>query len=465
MKPNLAKALACAAAFTAALGGAGLAPAASAAVPADEAAQLGGDKLTCIGAERAGNADGSIPAYSGKWLGAPPGIDPKKTPGHDPDAYPDEKPLFTITAQNLTQYADKLSDGEKALFKRYPSTFRMPVYPSHRDFRYADWVCDALKKNAATATVIHDGIGVSAVTGAVPFPIPKTGSELQWNLQLPTRAWTEVATYDQGAVYANGNIAWGRVSYKILAPVNDPSKRGSTTEVLSSYFNVMTLLPERDKGSINVGWTPNDYDHNYIHTWGYNPGTRRVREAPEFGYDLPQGAGGFRTVDDDRLLNGSPERYDWKIVGKRELYIPYDAWRLNDPKVKYAELLKQPGSINPDYMRYELHRVWVLQGDLKPGYRHLYKKRVIYMDEDTYHGVMADTYDGRGQLWRVGMVNYFYAYGMQAFHAGVSVYHDLVDGAYVADRLINEQPDGARLNEGGLTPNDFTPDAARRGGH
>jgi len=441
------------------------APSAPAAVSAEEAAQLGGDKLTCTGAERAGNADGSIPAYSGKWLGAPAGVDPKKTPGHDPDAYPDEKPLFTITAQNMAQYAERLSDGEKALFKRYPDTFRMPVYPSHRDFRYADWVCDVLKKNATTAQVIHDGVGVAATTGAVPFPIPKTGSELQWNLQLPTRAWTEVATYDQGAVYANGNIAWGRVSYKILAPVNDPKQRGSTTEVLGSYFNVMTLLPERDKGSINVGWTPNDYDHNYIHTWGYNPGTRRVREAPEFGYDLPQGAGGFRTVDDDRLLNGSPERYDWKIAGKRELYIPYDAWRLNDPKVKYADLLKTRGSINPDYMRYELHRVWVLQGDLKPGYRHLYKKRVIYMDEDTFHGVMADTYDGRGQLWRVGMVNYFYAYAMQAFHAGVSVYHDLSEGAYVADRLINEQPDGVRLNEGGLTPNDFTPDAARRGGH
>jgi len=340
----------------------------------------------------------------------------------------------------------------------------MPVYTSHRDFRYADWVCDTVKKNAATATLLHDGIGVSAVTGAVPFPIPKNGSELQWNLQLPTRAWTEVATYDQGAVYANGNIAWGRVFYQILAPVNDPNKRGSTTDTLGSYFNVATLLPERDKGSITVGWTPNDYDHNYIHTWGYNPGTRRVRESPEFGYDLPQGAGGFRTVDDDRLLNGSPERYDWKIAGKKELYIPYDGYRLNDPKVKYDDLLKQ-GSINPDYMRYELHRVWVLQGDLKPGYRHLYKKRVIYMDEDTWHGVMADTYDNRLQLWRVGMINYFYAYEMQAFHAGVAVYHDLVDGAYVADRLINAQPDGVKLNQGGLTPGDFTPDAARRGGH
>lgn len=455
--------LTCIAALTAASGLLAAQPA-LAAVSAEEAAQLGGDKLTCTGAERAGNADGSIPAYSGKWLGAPPGLDVKNAHGHDPDAYPDEKPLFTIGAQNMAQYADRLTDGEKAMLKAYPDSFRMPVYPSHRDFRYADWACDTIKKNATTATLVHDGLGVSAVTGAVPFPIPKSGLELQWNLQLPTRAWTEVAIYDQGAVYNNGNIAWGRVDYNILAPVNNPGKRGSTTDTLGSYFDVITLLPERDKGSVDIGWTPNDYYNNYIHTWGYNPGTRRVREAPEFGYDLPQGAGGFRTVDDDRLLNGSPERYDWKIVGKREIYIPWNAWRLNDPKVTYKQLLSK-GSINPDYMRYELHRVWVLQGDLKPGYRHLYKKRVIYMDEDSWHGVMADTYDNRGQLWRVGMVNYFYAYEMQAYHAGVAVYHDLDAGAYIADRLVNEQPDGEKLNQGGLAPADFSPDAARRGGH
>src|ERR1700756_5157346 len=163
---------------------------AGAAVPATEAAQLGGDKLTCPGAERAGKADGSIPAYSGKWLGAPAGLDVGKARGHDPDAYPDEKPLFTITAQNMAQYAERLSDGEKALFKRYPDSFRMPVYPSHRDFRYADWACEVAKKNAASASLIHDGLGVSATSGAVPFPIPKNGLELQWNLQLPTRAWT-----------------------------------------------------------------------------------------------------------------------------------------------------------------------------------------------------------------------------------------------------------------------------------
>ncbi|MGV2481292.1 UNVERIFIED_CONTAM: DUF1329 domain-containing protein, partial [Salmonella enterica subsp. enterica serovar Weltevreden] len=87
--------------------------------------QLGGDKLTCMGAERAGNADGSIPEFSGKWLGAAPGG--KTGNGYDPGPDAAEKPLFTITAQNMAQYADKLTEGQKALLKRYPQSFRMPV--------------------------------------------------------------------------------------------------------------------------------------------------------------------------------------------------------------------------------------------------------------------------------------------------------------------------------------------------
>ncbi|MFD2272781.1 DUF1329 domain-containing protein [Undibacterium arcticum] len=104
----------------------------------------------------------------------------------------------------------------------------------------------------------------------------------------------------------------------------------------------------------------------------------------------------------------------------------------------YADILKT-GHVNPDYMRYELHRVWVLEGTLKDGYRHQYAKRVMYLDEDTWHAVMSDNYDARGQLWRMAMVNYIYAYEMQAFQARVSVYHDLTSGAYMADRLNNER--------------------------
>ncbi|HKY92310.1 MAG TPA: DUF1329 domain-containing protein [Nevskiaceae bacterium] len=439
-----------------------VAPVSLAKVAPQEAEKLGSPHLTCMGAERAGNADGSIPAFNGIWVGdqAWPGA---KLQGYDPGPYASEKPLFTITAENAETYASKLTAGQKALFKRYPKSFRMPVYPSHRDFAYAQWVCDVVKKNAAESEIVNGGLGFTGTTGGVPFPLPKDGLEAQWNTQNAHRAWTEQSVQDQAVVYPDGRKAWGKVNYRILSVANDPNKRGSNQDLVNAYFNVETLLPERERGTVIIGWSPNDTT-NDRQAYLYNPGVRRVRQAPEYGFDTPQGAGGFRTVDDDRLFNGSPERYDWKLVGKKEIYVPYDAFGINDPAIRYDQLLT-PNTINPDYMRYELHRVWVIAAQVKPGMRHVYKRREIYVDEDTWHPLWADNYDHRDQLWRVSLVNYFYAPGMAAYQAGVSVYHDLTADAYFADRLVNQSKQWWRLNVGDLTPEMFAPEAAKRQGH
>lgn len=434
---------------------------AAAKVSAEEAARLDSDQLTCMGAERAGNADGTIPAYTGKWVDQWPGL--KNRNGYDPGPYAHEKPLFVITPQNLQDHAERLTAGQKAMLQRYPRSFRMPVYASHRDFSYSAWVCDVVKKNAVTAELVNDGLGFTGTTGGITFPFPQNGLEAQWNIQNPHRAWTEQAILDQAVVYRDGGIAWGRVAYRILSVFNDPRRRGSNQDLVNAYFDVETLLPEREKGTVIIGWTPNDTSKARM-AYIYNPGIRRVRLAPEFGFDTPQGAGGFRTVDDDRLFNGSPVRYDWKIVGKKEIYVPYNAFRVNDPALSYAKLLT-PNTLNPEYMRYELHRVWVLEATVKKGYRHVYKRRVIYVDEDTWHPIWADTYDGRDQLWRVSLVNYFWSPAMQAYHAGVSIYHDLTADAYFADRLVNESKVWWKLNTGELRPEMFAPEVAKRRGH
>jgi hypothetical protein len=173
----------------------------------------------------------------------------------------------------------------------------------------------------------------------------------------------------------------------------------------------------------------------------------------------------LRTVDDDCLFNGSPERYDWKLVGKKELLVPYHAFRVNDPSLKYKDLLT-PDTFNPDVMRYELHRVWVIEATLKKGLRHIYGRRMIYVDEDTWHAVWADNYDMRGQLWRASYVNYRYAPDAQAWHRGVSIYHDLQSGAYEAGYLVNESgKDWWRLNRTDMNQMMFSPEAATRKGH
>ncbi len=436
--------------------------AASAKGTAEEIARLGKD-LTCVGAERAGNKDGTLSEFTGKWQGVPPQVNFKGTGHHPVDPYPDEKPLFTITAANMAQYADRLSEGEKAMFQKYPATFRMPVYPSHRDFRFPDSVCISTKENAANAVVVDDGEGIEGITGGIYFPFPKTGLELLWNSIIPYRAWTEKLVADYALVLANGSISWGRVRSRNIGVGSEPGLRRKTGGPSSYYWNE-TLLPERDRGEINTGMEFFNFKTNPRQSWRYDPGTRRVRQSPGYGYDMPfPGTGGSVTVDEVRGFNGSPERYEWRIAGKKEIYVPYNTYRTHSAAIKYKDLLT-PHHANPDFMRYELHRVWIVEGKLKEGYRHIYGKRVLYIDEDTMFPILADNYDIRGSLWRTSMINYFYAYEMQTLESGIAFYHDLDGGTYAGFNLINEQPQGYILNDGSISAKDFGPEAARRAG-
>lgn len=441
-----------------------LAGSALAKVPAAEADKLG-KSLTCIGAEKAGTASG-VPEFTGKWLGTPPGIQYTLHAGQHPvDPYASEKPLFTITADNLSQYAERLTDGQKAMFAKYPKTYRMPVYPGHRDFRYPDRVCEVAKKNALEAEMNPNGLGMKSFKGAIAFPFPKNGNEALFNSLLPFRAYNEHTVRDLANVLSNGTVSWGRADNKSLDLTNDPASSGKVMEGTMALTLNVVQMPEREKGGVNVSNEPVDFGKGKRLAWSYDPGTRRVRQVPEFGFDQPMpSTGGKMTTDSDRFFNGSPERYNWKLLGKREIYIPANAYKIHASTVKYADLIK-PGHANPDFMRYELRRVWVIEGTLKEGYRHVYGKRVLFADEDTFHAVISDYYDVRGQLWQHAQANYYNSPDTQAWHSGTSFYYDLNSGGYVAYNLFQERPLGPVLNKGNLKPEMFTPEAARTAGN
>jgi hypothetical protein len=429
----------------------------------EDIAKLNGP-LTPMGAERAGNADGTIPAWTGKWYGAPPGVDYKAGQRY-PDPYANEKPLFTITAQNLQQYADKLTDGEKALFKKYPDTFKMVVYPSHRDFRYSEDVYRDIRTFGADTTMTPDQNGLKDFPPVAPFPVPKAGVEAMWNLRFASLLECESATYDQAVVYPDGNIAWGKVAYDIYGPRGADPFPSKDPLINKTFARVQTELPLSDRGTIITSYDMwNQEGSDTRRAWEYNPGTRRVRQMPEYGFDQPIGPGGFRTVDDDRLFNGSGERYDWKIVGKREVYIPYDNYKLMDPSIKYTDLLTK-GHENMQYERFELHRVWVLQATLKSGFRHEYAKRVLYLDEDTWNAVAADNYDARGTLWRTNLAPTLYAYDAKSFYSTAVFYHDLISGAYYADRMVNQEAMPVLTPTSKMSEAYFSPDAIRGAGY
>lgn len=424
--------------------------------------ELDGPALTCIGAERAGSAAGVAP-YSGKWLGEWEGL--KNPGGYDPGPYAGEKPLFTVTAANMAEHAERLTEGQKALLRQYPEHYRIPVYSSHRDFRLPDWACATIRHNVENARIVHDGLGVTGQSGAIPFPFAANGLEAIWNVLRPTTVWNETAVVDIADVFATGAVTWGKMSYQTLSLASDPARRALNQDPVGAYFLTETLLPQRDRGNIDVGFQPNDFADGSTHVWAYSPGTRRLRQAPDIAFDYPTPPSGLRTVDDDHGFNGSPERYDWKLLGKREIYIPYHNFRVNDPAVPYKDLLT-PNTLNPDFLRYELHRVWVIEGLLKSGFRHVYGRRVIYADEDTWMAPLADNYDMRGELFRVALIAFRYAPDARAFHRGVSVYHDLTARAYEAGYLVNEAGDGWwRLNRNDLRPQMFSPQAAVRRGH
>ena len=442
-----------------------VAGAAQAKVSAAEAAKLG-TTLTCTGAEKAGNADGSIPAFSGKWLGAPDGVSYKNNVGqHIADPYASEQPKFVITAANMAQYAAFLTDGQEKMFKKYPNTFKIPVYPTHRDFRLDDSHCDATKKAAVSTELSANGLDATGgIYGSIPFPIPKNGMEVLYNAMTARRSHTATVDRDTAVVSPNGNKFWSQSKFTSWTPANNPANFGkpvdkSANEGMAAFVLAQMLKPAQSKGLKILVKEPISYTSKRL-TWLYEPGTRRVRQLPEFGFDQPMaGVNGRMTIDSDRLYNGSPERYNWKIVGKKEIFVPMNTYKLNN-KLKYSDLLR-PGHANPDYMRYELRRVWVVEADLKSGYRHLYAKRVHYADEDNWHALIADYYDGRGKLWRNAIANYYYAYDMKAWEVGASFYHELSSGTYIAYNLFQEMPRAPILNKGDLKATQFSPEGLR----
>ncbi|MEZ5571008.1 MAG: DUF1329 domain-containing protein [Halioglobus sp.] len=409
---------------------------------AEDVARLGKD-LNPIGGIKAGSADGLLPEWTGAVVGLPKGVnwDGPGTPY--PDPWPDEKPLFTITKDNMEQYRSRLSPGQIAMFETYPDTFRMPVYPGHRDFAFYKEFYDKVHYNAEHSELVNNNEGIIGFVGGAAFPVPTTGPEAVWFTRTTGAYETMDGEYSDIAVFPNGTRSVRRSRFLQESPYAS-RKNPITPEYeypkLGNYAGyIMTYVtePARDKGLITAVLEPYDYSENDREVWRYLPGSRRVRRAPTVGFDTPDGPGGLKTVDEVRGFNGSMERFDWKLLGRQEIFIPYHNYRFDDPAINYDELLTK-FHVNPDYMRYELKRVWIAEGTLREGERHIYGKRRIYVDEDTGFTAITENYDGHGELWKVVLTNNIYEYGGQAYVRRAQMYHDLRAGAYIAEQLIND---------------------------
>jgi hypothetical protein len=195
--------------------------------------------------------------------------------------------------------------------------------------------------------------------------------------------------------------------------------------------------------------------------WQYLTGQRRVRLAPAVSFDTPNpGVAGTTTYDDSFIYNGSPERYNWKLVGKKEMYIPAN----NNKFVYETEVKSALGEkfFDPGVHRWEKRRVWIVDSTLKEGQRHLYSRRTFYLDEDTWVAVAGDMYDGRGNLWRLQYAYPAVQTGNNADFVNSYGAYDLLQNIY----NINGKPIPGKSKPGSGVSSDkyFTPKGMARSG-
>ncbi len=448
---------------------------ARAAVSAEEAARLGKD-LTPMGSERAGNSDGSIPVWTGadnftdeqkkltrakiKELFA----EARKIPKDDfPKMYDDAvakgeipvppsmkqvyeqarekignnyKPLYTITAANIAQYAGRLTEGQKAMLKAYP-TYKITVYPSVRTAFFPNEIYAATAKNAVSAKLEGTENVVGAELG-FPFPIPRSGAEVLWNAKLKFRGTAAKRFNDQAIVKPDGDFKLTKLVEDVKFKYANLKERAAPGNKIFAYYIAKTVAPPRVAGQIYLVHEP--FSGMRV-AWIYNPGLARINRAPDVGYDNPSvGTDGEQFNDQVDMFNGALDRYDWKLVGKKEMYIPYNAYTMSIPILSYKELLKA-NHVNPKYTRHELHRMWVVDATLKSGLRHAFKRRTFYIDEDSWSIAAVDCYDNRDKLWKYQEGHLITAPFIPTTTAIPEVIHDLQSKRYFTTAMINEADD------------------------
>jgi hypothetical protein len=392
--------------------------------------------LTPMGAERAGNVAGTIPA----WTGGYTQTDPNYRQGDKrPDPFAADKPLFSITAANVGEHAARLPEGVKALFAKYP-TYRMDIYPTRRSAAAPQYVYDNVFLNATRARPASEGIanGVENAVAGIPFPIPKNGHEVVWNHLLAfwgAARETRLSTY---VVSANGQADL-TARYKEVAdfPYYYPNATPATAGAY--YYKTLHILdaPAGKYGEGYLAWQPLNIVRDRFAAWRYLPGERRARRGPSLSYDTPDpDASGFQTLDEYYIFFGGPDRYDFKLVGKTEMYVPYNNNRFYLTPSK--EVLG-PRHANPDTLRYELHRVWVVEGALAPGKSHIAPRRRLYIDEDTWLAVYSESWDEEGRLWKVGHGTMYLMPEVPAVILGSQFVYDLVLGGYVLGFAFNDE--------------------------
>jgi len=417
------------------------------------------DDLTPVGALRAGNTDGRIPEWTGGINQPPQGYQPGTVHINPFDG---ETTLLRINASNLDEHAAHLSPGHIAMLRKYGESYFMDIYPTHRSAAFEQRIYDKTAANGIAGHLTPDGEGVLDVAEGFPFPFPDNGRELIWNHKLKYKGLGSIRRLNLVNATAGGKYQLVNMQIEVLGQYHQP---GATLESIDNrllYLMQTINSPARLAGtlllvheSVNQALRPRD-------AWVYNPSQKRVIRAPNVAYDNPSVAtDGLSVSDMADMFNGAMDRFDWSLEGRREIYVPYNAYRVHGSPSDYKQLVL-PGHLEPSLLRYELHRVWVVEARLREGSRHINPRRTYYLDEDSYQILMVEHYDKRGELWRFSEAHPIVFYEVPTLWTSVETHHDLQSGRFVSYRQDNRN--GAASFNVDLSVNQFSPQSLRRRG-
>ncbi|WP_417792044.1 DUF1329 domain-containing protein [Stutzerimonas xanthomarina] len=421
-----------------------------------QAVRLGQD-LTPLGAERAGNAAGTIPAWTG-------GVQPPagyEVGMHHLDPYAADAELYRVDQGNVGQYAALLPDGLRALVERYPD-FHLRVFPTRRSANNPQRIYDATRLNAVNAELIANGNGIQGAFAGIPFPIPQDGMEVIWNHVLHYKG-DQTHFINNQAVVINGSPTYIKRDREVYYVYNREGMTQADLDNTSLYYKYRVTAPAKLSGTALVVQDPLDQVLAVRKAWRYSPADRRVRRLPSLAYDsLQPDTSGLATADVVDSFNGAPDRYEWKLVAKREMLVPYNSYSVHQQGIAYDTIVGRR-TLNPELLRYELHRVWIVDATLRKGFSHPYDKRRFYVDEDSWSILAVDLFDEKGELIGLQESHPISYYDVPMFNSTVETLYHLKDDNYFVDGLDNNEPMydfSARLG-----PRDFSPAALRRGGN
>ncbi|MDX1452446.1 MAG: DUF1329 domain-containing protein [Oleiphilaceae bacterium] len=435
-------------------------------VSQSEADKLG-TVLTPFGAIKEGNKAGTIPPWEGGIQEIPENYE---GPGHHhPDPFADDKAKLIISNSNYLTLADSLTPGQIGMFETYPDTFEMHIYPTRRSQSLPEWIIKNIKQNAVTSELSKGGVGIKDAYGGIAFPILH-GSESEkalqamWNHMTRWRGIFFKRSFAEITVKYNGDYAVSTKRQEAFVNFYDPKGSFKTLDNVLFYFLNFIESPPRLAGGAVLVHETLDQTKEERSVWDYSASQRRVFRAPNVAYDSPiASSDNTRVADDSDMFNGAPDRYNWKYKGIKEYYIPYNTYKLNQKNVTYKELAT-PFHLNPDFVRWELHRVHVVEATLKPDATHIYKKRVFYIDEDSWSIVLVDQYDENDKLWRVSMSMTQNFYELPGVFQSANVFHDLQSKKYSINGLYSEEKESPTFENELPNKRHFKPSTLRRRG-